>query len=57
MLSLPVSTSYEISAVSRRRKLVARETTVAQNTDSSGEKLNGGIMKTMIVTSDRKWNQ
>ena len=46
-----------MSAVSRRRKLVANETTVAQNTESSGEKLNGGIMKTMIVTSERKWNQ
>src|SRR5262249_49125657 len=49
--------SKRSSAVPRRRKLVANETTVAQNTDSSGEKLNGGIMKAMMVTSDRKWNQ
>src|SRR5437762_978354 len=37
--------SKRSNAVSRRRKLVANETTVAQNTDSSGEKLKGGIMK------------
>ena len=30
-------------------------TTVAQNTDSSGEKPIS--MKAMIETSDRKWNQ
>src|SRR5207253_99482 len=34
---LPVKTSHETSAVSRRRKLVSAETTVAQNTDSTGE--------------------
>jgi hypothetical protein len=35
--------------------LVASDTTVAQNTDSSGEKPIS--MKAMIETSDRKWNQ
>src|SRR5262249_47264478 len=43
--------------VSRRSRLVQNATTVAQNTASLGEKLNGGSMKTMIATSDRKWNQ
>src|SRR4051812_39643990 len=47
--------SYGMSDVSRRRKLVAAETTVAQNTDSTGEKPHS--MKTTIDTSDRKWNQ
>src|SRR6185369_2570732 len=47
--------SYGISAVSRRRKLAANDTTVAQNTDSTGEKPH--IMKNTIDTSDRKWNQ
>ena len=41
--------------MSRRRKLVTNDTTVAQNTDSTGEKPNS--MKTTIETSDRKWNQ
>src|SRR3954467_11066320 len=36
--ALPVSTSYGISALSRRRKLVSAETTVAQNTERTGEK-------------------
>src|SRR5687768_6811368 len=43
------------SAVSHRRKLVTKATTVAQNTDSSGEKPIS--MKAMIEISDRKWNQ
>src|SRR5688572_6886880 len=47
--------SYGMSAVSRRRKLVANATTVAQNTESSGEKPSS--MKAMIETSERKWNQ
>src|SRR5213075_424492 len=51
----PVNTSYGIRAVSRRRKLVMAETTVAQNTDSTGEKPHS--MKTTIEISDRKWNQ
>src|SRR5689334_1893817 len=53
--ALPVSTSYEISAESRRRKLVSADTTVAQNTDSTGEKPHS--MKTTMEMSDRKWNQ
>src|SRR2546423_222256 len=52
---LPLKRSYEINAVSRRRKLVTNDTTVAQNTDSTGEKPH--IMKNTIETSDRKWNQ
>src|SRR4051812_11484094 len=47
--------SYGISVVSLRRKLVMNETTVAQNTDSTGEKPHS--MKKMIETSERKWNQ
>src|SRR4051812_42491855 len=47
--------SYGISVVSRRRKLVTNETTVAQNTDSTGEKPHS--MKMTIEISDRKWNQ
>ena len=35
--------------------LVASATTVAQNTDSTGEKPHS--MKTTIETSERKWNQ
>jgi hypothetical protein len=52
---LPWNRSYDSSAVSRRRKLVTSDTTVAQNTDSTGEKPH--IMKATIDTSDRKWNQ
>src|SRR5215510_4858714 len=52
---LPRKTSKSTSAVSRRRKLVTIDTTVAQNTESTGE--NPHNMKTMIDTSDRKWNQ
>jgi hypothetical protein len=52
---LPRKRSYEKSAVSLRRKLVSSATTVAQNTESTGEKPH--IMKTTIDTSDRKWNQ
>src|SRR5437762_1828612 len=52
---LPLNRSYEIKAVSRRRKLVTNDTTVAQNTDSTGEKPHS--MKNTIDTSDRKWNQ
>src|SRR5438067_7276053 len=55
IFSLPVKTSQGMSAVSRRRKLVTAETTVAQNTDSTGE--NPHRMKTTIETSERKWNQ
>ena len=44
-----------MSAVSRRRKLVTNETTVAQNTESTGE--NPHIMNATIEISDRKWNQ
>ena len=44
-----------MSVVSRRRKLVTNETTVAQNTDSTGEKPQS--MKTTIEISERKWNQ
>src|SRR4051812_31016141 len=51
----PRKESYEIRAVSRRRKLVKNETTVAQNTDSTGEKPHS--MKKTMETSDRKWNQ
>ena len=42
-------------AVSRSKKLTTNATTVAQNTDISGEKPQ--TMKPMIATSDRKWNQ
>src|SRR5574337_837890 len=49
------NSSYGTSVVSPRRKLVANDTTVAQNTDSTGEKPQS--MKTTIDTSDRKWNQ
>src|SRR5687768_17899361 len=35
---LPVNRSYGMSEVSRRSRLVAPDTMVAQNTDSSGEK-------------------
>ena len=41
--------------MSKRRKLVAAATAVAQNTDSTGEKPH--IMKTTMEISDRKWNQ
>ena len=41
--------------MSRRRKLVKKDTTVAQNTDSTGEKPH--IMKNTIEISERKWNQ
>src|SRR6267142_7259994 len=51
----PWKKSYEMSAQSRCRKLVTKDTTVAQNTDSSGEKPSN--MKATIETSDRKWNQ
>ena len=44
-----------MSAVSGRRKLVAAETTVAQNTDSTGEYPHS--MKTTIEMRERKWNQ
>src|SRR3954469_19068958 len=53
--ALPVSTSYGMRALSRRRKLVSAETTVAQNTDSTGEKPHN--MKITIEMSERKWNQ
>src|SRR5512139_690428 len=53
--ALPRSTSYEMSAQSRCRKLVTAATSVAQNTDSSGEKPIS--MKATIENSDRKWNQ
>ena len=49
---LPRNRSYEKSAVSRRRKLVTNDTTVAQNTDSTGEKPH--IMNATIEISDRK---
>src|SRR5215212_1230030 len=51
----PMSTSYGMSEVSRRRKLVRAETTVAQNTERTGEKPHS--MKTTMDMSDRKWNQ
>src|SRR5690349_10761419 len=51
----PENRSQGSSAVSRRRKLVASDTTVAQNTDITGEKPMS--MKTTMETSDRKWNQ
>src|SRR3954468_6599140 len=51
----PRSTSHESNAVSGRSKLVIADTTVAQNTDSTGEKPHS--MKTTMETSDRKWNQ
>src|SRR3990172_6885029 len=51
----PRNRSYENSAQSRCRKLVRNDTTVAQNTDSTGEKPYS--MKITIDTSDRKWNQ
>ena len=41
--------------MSRRSMLVASATTVAQNTESTGEKPH--IMKATIETSERKWNQ
>src|SRR5690349_19663732 len=50
-----VKTSYGMRADSRRRKLVSAETTVAQNTESTGEKPHS--MKTTMEMSDRKWNQ
>ena len=51
----PAKKSYETSAVSRRRKLVTNDTTVAQNTDNTGE--NPHIMNATMETSDRKWYQ
>jgi hypothetical protein len=53
--SRPRSKPYESSAESRCRKLVAKATTVAQNTESSGEKPNS--MKITMEKSERKWNQ
>ena len=41
--------------MSRRKKLVKNDTTVAQKTDSTGEKPH--IMKNTMEISDRKWNQ
>ena len=52
---LPRNRSQGISAVSRRSMLVASATTVAQNTESTGEKPQS--MKATIETSERKWNQ
>ena len=42
-------------AVSRRRNDTTNVTTVAQNTESAGEKPQ--IMKPMIATSEMKWYQ
>src|SRR5436853_85076 len=42
--SLPLKTSQEISAVSGRRKLVRAETTVAQNTDTTGGEQAAGVV-------------
>src|SRR5712692_2598211 len=53
--SRPRNRSYENKAQSRCKKLVAKENTVAQNTDSTGEYPMS--MNTTIDTSDRKWNQ
>src|SRR5256885_14420688 len=53
--SLPLNTSQEMSAVSGRRKLVSADTTVAQNTDSTGEYPHS--MNTTIEMRERKWNQ
>src|SRR3954465_2189702 len=53
--SFPVKIPYGRSEVSRRKRLVRAETTVAQNTESTGEKPHS--MKTTMETSDRKWNQ
>ena len=50
---LPWNKSYEIKAQSRRKKLLKNDTTVAQKTESTGEKPH--IMKKMIETSDKKW--
>ena len=49
---LRVNTSYGISAHDGCKKLTARDTTVAQNTEASGEKPHS--MKAMIAISDRK---
>src|SRR6188508_2846498 len=44
---------FDVSAVSRVRKLRAKVSTVDQNTDSVGEKPHS--MKKTIETSDAKW--
>src|SRR6476646_6354371 len=51
----PRNTSHGISEHSGRSKLVKADTTVAQKTDSTGEKPH--IMKKTMEISDRKWNQ
>ena len=53
--SLPLNQAHGMMAVSSRNILEKADTTVAQNTDITGEKPN--IMNTTMEIREKKWNQ
>ena len=55
MGSLPLNQAQGMMAVSSRNMLERADTTVAQNTDITGE--NPNIMNTTMEISEKKWNQ